>query len=106
MAIAAHRASLDNASLSPPLPQQQQHHQLSLTKRDVRRNRVTERLQGMIDSFSANQHKHYRAQMQAVQVDMTLVLRADPYDGGPLEDNAEEVQAASGGDAGCREAGR
>lgn len=63
------------------------------TKRDVRRNRVMERLQTMIDSFAANQHQHYRAQLQAVQVDMTLVLRADPHQGLPLEDGAGEIQS-------------
>jgi len=47
----------------------------------------------MIDSFGANQHQHYRAQLQAVQVDMTLVLRADPYSNGePLEDGGEEIR--------------
>lgn len=72
-----------------------------LTKRDIRRNRIMERLQTMIDSFSGNQHQHYRAQLQAVQVDMTLILRADPYaqigdaeggNGGMLDDSGEEIR--------------
>ncbi|KAK5126117.1 hypothetical protein LTR85_011472 [Meristemomyces frigidus] len=64
------------------------------TKRDIRRNRIMERLQTMVDSFAGNQHNHYRAQLQAVQVDMTLVLRADPYaNEGPLEDGGEEIRA-------------
>ncbi|KAK5115232.1 hypothetical protein LTR62_001432 [Meristemomyces frigidus] len=63
------------------------------TKRDVRRTRIADRLQMMIDSFSTNQPSHYRAQLQAVQVDMTLVLRADPYDGQPLLDSGEDVSA-------------
>lgn len=63
-----------------------------LTKRDVRRNRIMERLQTMIDSFSANKHQHYRAQLQAVQVDMTLVLSADPYVNGPLPDSGDEIR--------------
>ncbi|KAK3072340.1 hypothetical protein LTR53_006990 [Teratosphaeriaceae sp. CCFEE 6253] len=83
--------------LSPSPPLHHSHHQpqQTLTKRDVRRNRIMERLQSMIDSFSANQHAHYRAQLQAVQVDMTLVLRADPYDTaqGPLEDGGDEIKA-------------
>jgi hypothetical protein len=49
------------------------------TKRDIRRNRIVDRLKNMVDSFSAHQHHHYRAQLQAVQVDMTLILNADPY---------------------------
>ena len=46
-----------------------------------------------IDGFNANQQQHYRAQLQAVQVDMNLILRADPYDGAPLEDGGEEIRA-------------
>lgn len=67
--------------------------QPTMTKRDVRRNRLAERLQSMIDGFNANQQQHYRAQLQAVQVDMNLILRADPYDGVPLEDGGEEIRA-------------
>lgn len=74
-------------SLSPPpqLP--------ALTKRDVRRNRMMEKLQQMVDAFSANQHQHYRAQLQAIQVDMTLILHSDPYEGLPLEDSGEDIRA-------------
>lgn len=46
-----------------------------------------------MNTFIANQNQHYRAQLQAVQVDMTLVLRADPYSAnGPLEDSGEEIR--------------
>lgn len=70
-----------------PVPQPQ------MTKRDVRRNRMVEKLQQMMDSFNANQHQHYRAQLQAVQVDMNLILRADPYEGIPLEDGGDEIRS-------------
>lgn len=70
-----------------PVPQPQ------MTKRDVRRNRMVEKLQQMMDSFNANQHQHYRAQLQAVQVDMNLILRADPYEGLPLEDGGDEIRS-------------
>lgn len=82
-AMARHASPVDMLSPSPP-PQQP-------TKRDIRRNKIMERLQSMIDGFSTNQQQHYRAQLQAIQVDMTLVLRADPYDGGPLEDGGPEI---------------
>ena len=86
-----HRGSPMEGSPSPqPQP---------MTKRDVRRDRIMKKLQGMIDSFSSNQHQHYRAQLQAVQADMTLILRADPYSttfadsaGGVLEDGGEEIR--------------
>jgi len=70
-----------------PVPQPQ------MTKRDVRRNRMVEKLQQMMDSFNSNQHQHYRAQLQAVQVDMNLILRADPYEGIPLEDGGDEIRS-------------
>lgn len=83
MAIARHASPFEPS----PSPQPQ------LTKRDVRRNRIMEKLQGMINTFSANQHQHYRAQLQGVQVDMTLVLRADPYGAdGPLGDSHDEIR--------------
>lgn len=54
---------------------------------------MVEKLQQMMDSFNANQHQHYRAQLQAVQVDMNLILRADPYEGIPLEDGGDEIRS-------------
>ncbi|SMR43818.1 unnamed protein product [Zymoseptoria tritici ST99CH_1A5] len=90
MAIARHGSP---SFMNEPSPSPQPHHQ-PLTKRDVRRNRIMERLQGMISSFSANQNQHYRAQLQGVQVDMTMVLRADPYTAeGVLEDSHEDIRA-------------
>ncbi|KAI6939087.1 hypothetical protein KC341_g4423 [Hortaea werneckii] len=97
-----HTPALDQSPSPPPaaaITTQQ-----PMTKRDVRRNRIMERLNQMMDSFSSNQHAHYRAQLQAVQVDMTLVLRADPYESGPLADSGDEVKAlieeVTGGGAG------
>lgn len=88
--MARHASPLEQSP--SPIPQ-------PLTKRDVRRNRIMDKLQSMIDGFSSNQHAHYRAQLQALQVDMTLVLRADPYPSGDgewtglLEDGGDEIRA-------------
>ncbi|KAK4987733.1 hypothetical protein LTR50_004386 [Elasticomyces elasticus] len=79
----------DTRMLSPSPPPQQ-----PLSKRDKRRANITDKLADMINSFSRDRDQHYRAQMQAVQVDMTLVLRADPYQDTPLNDSAEEVDKA------------
>ncbi|KAI7601896.1 hypothetical protein KC343_g15076, partial [Hortaea werneckii] len=96
-----HTPALDQSPSPPPAAAITQQ---PMTKRDVRRNRIMERLNQMMDSFSSNQHAHYRAQLQAVQVDMTLVLRADPYQSGPLADSGDEVKAlieeVTGGGAG------
>nr|POE63019.1 hypothetical protein CFP56_03922 [Quercus suber] len=64
-----------------------------LTKRDVRRHRIMDRLNQMIDDFNTNQHQHYRAQLQAVQADMTLILNADPYTDLSLESGGDEIRA-------------
>lgn len=47
----------------------------------------------MVNTFSANQNQHYRAQLHAIQVDMTLVIGADPYTAeAPLDDSGEEIR--------------
>jgi len=90
--MARPRSPFEGSPSPPPQP---------LTKRDIRRNRIVERLQTMVDTFAANQSQHYRAQLQAVQVDMTLILRADPYtqigddaagNGGMLDDAGEDIR--------------
>jgi len=63
-----------------------------LTKRDKRRNIISERLQEMISTFSQDTHQHYRAQLQAIQVDMNLVLKADLYENKPLEDSPQAIE--------------
>lgn len=46
----------------------------------------------MVTTFSKDQNQHYRAQLQAIQVDMTLILRADPYENTPLEDSPQHIE--------------
>lgn len=73
---------------APPSPPPQER----LTKRDVRRHRIMDRLNQMIGDFNTNQHQHYRAQLQAVQVDMTLIMNADPYTDLDLDDGGDEIR--------------
>ncbi|KAI9815576.1 MAG: hypothetical protein M1832_005437 [Thelocarpon impressellum] len=72
-----------------------------LSKRDKRRGALSEKLNDLTASFSQNRDGHYRQQLQALQVDMTLIMRADPYDDSPLDDSGDEiadmVAAAMGG---------
>jgi len=63
-----------------------------LTKRDKRRNNITDKLQDMISSFTQDQHQYYRAQLQAIQVDMTLILKSDPYENMPLDDSPSAIE--------------
>ena len=53
---------------------------------------MSERLQEMISNFNANLRPHYEAQASAIQVDINLVLRANPYENTPLEDSTEEIE--------------
>jgi hypothetical protein len=52
---------------------------------------LSERLQDMVSSFNANLRPHYEAQANAIQVDINLIHRADPYQNKPLEDSPDEI---------------
>jgi hypothetical protein len=60
------------------------------SKRDKRRNMLAEKLSDMMASFSDNRDSHYRAQLAAIQADMNLIMKADPYHNQPLEDGGDE----------------
>lgn len=62
-----------------------------LSKRDKRRNQLAEKLQEMITSFSDNRDSHYRAQLAALQADITLIVKADPLGNKPLDDDGKEA---------------
>lgn len=76
----------------PPIP---------LSKRDKRRSALSDKLNELTASFAQNRDGHYRQQLQALQIDMTLVMRADPYLENPLDDSGEDianlVAASTGG---------
>lgn len=72
--------------LSGGSPQPQQ-----VSKRDKRRNMLADKLSDMITSFSENRDLHYRAQVAAIQSDITLIMKADPYANKPLEDSGAET---------------
>lgn len=61
------------------------------SKRDKRRAMLSERLNEMISSFEGNHIDHYVAQLSAIQCDINLIMRADPYKNGPLEDSPEAI---------------
>ncbi|KAF2864291.1 hypothetical protein K470DRAFT_297364 [Piedraia hortae CBS 480.64] len=64
-----------------------------MTKRDIRQNRIKERLRNMVEAFNSNEAQHYRSQLQAMQVGMALVQRVDSFaDNGPMEDGPEELR--------------
>lgn len=61
------------------------------SKRDKRRNMLADKLAEMMASFSDNRDSHYRAQLAALQADINLIMKADPYANKPLEDGGEEA---------------
>jgi hypothetical protein len=63
-----------------------------LSKRDKRRNMLADRLGEMMAAFSDNRDSHYRAQLSALQGDISLILKADPYANKSLEDNGDEAK--------------
>lgn len=65
----------------------------ALSKRDKRRSVLANRLGDMTKTFSEHRDVNYRSQLQALQVDMNLIMEAVPYDKNTLPDNRDEVEA-------------
>ena len=61
------------------------------SKRDKRRNMLAEKLGEMMASFSDNRDSHFRAQLAAMQADINLIMKADPYANTPLDDSGEQA---------------
>jgi hypothetical protein len=61
------------------------------SKRDKKRQMLSDRLQDLVGSFNANLRPHYEAQANAIQVDINLIHRADPYANKPLEDSPDAI---------------
>lgn len=66
-------------------------HAQPLSKRDKRRTALSEKLNEITAAFSNNRDSHYRQQLQTLQADMNLIMRADPYQGRPLDDFGDDV---------------
>ncbi|EPE34893.1 hypothetical protein GLAREA_10588 [Glarea lozoyensis ATCC 20868] len=66
-------------------PQQQ------LSKRDKKRTLLAERLAEITQQFSANRDVHYREQLQALQIDMNLIMEADGHGKEPLPNTPAEI---------------
>ncbi|KAI9807163.1 MAG: hypothetical protein M1825_005881 [Sarcosagium campestre] len=73
--------------LSPSPPAQ------PLSKRDKRRSVLQDKLSDLASSFTANRDAHYRQQLSALQLDMQLIVRAEPYTEAPLADGPDEIVA-------------
>ncbi len=78
-------ARLDQVNSGTPPPQ-------PLSKRDKRRTQLIDRLHEITMQFNDNKDQYYRNQLQAIQIDTSLILHADPYKEDPLGDTGDEVQ--------------
>lgn len=76
---------VDRQQSNSPLPQQQ------LSKRDKRRTQLQDRLHEMNLGFSANRDRHYRTQLQSIQVDINLITNAEPHGSRVLPDKPHEI---------------
>lgn len=62
-----------------------------LSKRDKRRTALQERLQDITTTFGGHRDEHFQQQRQALQMDLNLVMQADPYSPDFMEDSGEGV---------------
>ncbi|KAI0479176.1 Sds3-like-domain-containing protein [Xylariaceae sp. FL0804] len=80
-AVGANRASRQS-----PQPQ---------SKRDKKRQLLNDRLSVMTEQFSRDKDRHYREELQKIQIDVNLVGRVDPYVDRPLDDIDREYRELS-----------
>src|SRR6266566_1921685 len=57
----------------------------SQSKRDKKRQLLTERLATLNEKFTRDRDLMYREQLQRIQIDASLVMRVDPYREKPLD---------------------
>ena len=71
------------------------------TKRDKKRQLLSDRLVVLADQFNRDRDRTYREELQKIQVDVNLVGRVDPYADRPLDEIdrgfRELSQASDGG---------
>ncbi|KAI0440732.1 Sds3-like-domain-containing protein [Xylaria telfairii] len=56
------------------------------SKRDKKRQVLSERLSAITEQFNREKDRHYREELQKIQVDVNLVSRVDPYADRPLDE--------------------
>lgn len=53
---------------------------------------LAERLEVMTKEFAQNRDVHYREQLQAIQIDMNLIMEANAHGDAPLRNAPEEIE--------------
>ncbi|OAA67165.1 deacetylase complex subunit [Niveomyces insectorum RCEF 264] len=65
----------------------------SQSKRDKKRQLLTDRLTALSEKFSRDRDMTYREQLQKIQIDTNLVMRLDPYADKPLDFLGQDRQS-------------
>jgi hypothetical protein len=63
-----------------------------LSKKDKRRNMLADRLEDITKQFTQNRDVHYREQLQAIQIDVNLIMEADAHGKEQLPNSAAEIE--------------
>ena len=77
-----HRADRRMAASPPP----------TQSKRDKRRQLLTERIATLSEKQTKGQDQIYREKLQKIQIDTNLVMRVDPYVDRPLDEFEEDQE--------------
>jgi len=67
---------------------------MPISKRDKKRNQHIQLQQDIVEDFTLNRDPYYKAQLIALQYDMSLITQADPYNPEPMEDSPDEIARA------------
>lgn len=51
-----------------------------ISKRDKKRSQLVEKIDDIVKAFSKNKDTEYRNQLQAIQVDINIILSTEPHD--------------------------
>ena len=87
-----HNNMRSTAHRSPtPVAGPSTHHNPPQNSRDKKRHLLSSKIREIVDSFTENNYDHFTAQLCAIQCDLNLVMRADPYRNGPLNDSPAEI---------------
>lgn len=62
-----------------------------LSKRDKKRTQLIERLDEITQQFTANKDSYYRSQLQALQIDINLILQSEAYGDEPPSDFGDDI---------------
>jgi len=54
---------------------------------------LADRLEDLTSKFSQNRDVHYREQLQAIQIDMNLIMEADAHGSALLKNHPDEIDA-------------